>query len=97
MAAANNNNSAGSKYASKKQNGRRNVHPFNRDTQTKNTSKVIRFNDSNEDDHVSNGLLKGDIVTYKSVSYTHLDVYKRQKQKYKKFLQKRCRILMVMY
>ncbi|CAI4045175.1 hypothetical protein N7582_003456 [Saccharomyces uvarum] len=79
MAAANNNNSAGSKYASKKQNGRRNVHPFNRDTQTKNTSKVIRFNDSNEDDHVSNGLLKGDIVTYKSLKSRASDLLQVRK------------------
>ena len=75
--AANTNISTGSKYVSKKPKVRKNVHPFTSNTRTKRASKVIKFNDSDEGDHVSEQLLKErNTVSYKSLKSRANDLLK---------------------
>lgn len=75
--AGNTNISAGSKCISKKPKVRNNVHPFTSNTRTKRASKVIKFNDSDEGDHVSEQFLKEkNTVSYKSLKSRANDLLK---------------------
>ena len=75
--AANSNSRVASNHTSKKQKVRRNIHPFTNNTRIKRASKIVKFNDSGEGDHVSDQRSnKENVLTYKSLKSRASDLLK---------------------
>ncbi|AJS51033.1 BAK_1a_G0032240.mRNA.1.CDS.1 [Saccharomyces cerevisiae] len=75
--AANSNSRVASNHTSKKQKVRRNIHPFTNNTRIKRASKIVKFNDSGEGDHISDQRSnKENVLTYKSLKSRASDLLK---------------------